>query len=198
MEKVELSIVALAQSETQNNSFIVLLKEEEGDRRLPVVIGGFEAQAIALAVEGVQPNRPMTHDLFKNTLSQIGIDLKEIVISDLRQGIFFATLHCLTPDGAAMELDSRTSDALALAVRFSCPIYTYPFILDKAGVKWDPATDTAVEEVEEGEKKTSIPKDKPLTTYSINELEELLNEALTDENYERAADIRDELKRRGS
>ena len=193
MEKVEMSIVALAQSESQSNSFIVLLKEETGGRRLPIVIGGFEAQAIALAVEGIKPNRPLTHDLFKNTLNEIGVSLQEIIISDLRQGIFFATLICQLRDGQILELDSRTSDALALAVRFKCPIYTYAPILDKAGVTWQ----AEEMEGEEGE----VPKpaaDKPLKTYSVEELEALLDKALGEENYERAAEIRDEIQRRES
>lgn len=191
MEKVEMSIVALAQSETQSNSFIVLLKEETGGRRLPIVIGGFEAQAIALAVEGIQPNRPLTHDLFKNTLQQIGVNLKEIVISDLRQGIFYATLVCQVQNGNVVELDSRTSDALALAVRFSCPIYTYSSILDRAGVTWQA-------EGAEGEPAVAPAEDQPLRTYSVEELESLLEKALGEENYERAAEIRDEIQRRES
>lgn len=192
MEKVELSIVALAQSETQNNSFIVLLKEEEGARRLPIVIGGFEAQAIALAVEGISPNRPLTHDLFRNTLQQVGVDLREIVISDLRQGIFFATLVCQVSGGEIVELDSRTSDALALAVRFRCPIYTYPFILDRAGVAWEPQGG----EPQEGKQPEPPPAGRPLSQYSEEELLQLLEAALGEENYERAAEIRDELQRR--
>ncbi len=193
MEKVELSIVALAQSETHNNSFIVLLKEEEGMRRLPIVIGGFEAQAIALAVEGIQPNRPLTHDLFRNTLQQMGVDLKEIVISDLRQGIFFATLICQIADGSFVELDSRTSDALALAVRFSCPIYTYPFILDRAGVAWEPQSG----EAGAAQPRPAEPKPgQPLGEYTDEDLQKLLDSALSEENYERAAEIRDEMQRR--
>jgi bifunctional DNase/RNase len=192
MEKVELSIVALAQSETQSNSFIVLLKEEEGARRLPIVIGGFEAQAIALAVEGIRPNRPLTHDLFRDTLRQIGVNLREIVISDLRQGIFFATLVCQIQDGSIVELDSRTSDALALAVRFSCPIYTYPFILDRAGVSWEPQGAEAQQP-----QQPAMPRpDQPLNNYTDEELQQLLSSALSDENYERAAEIRDEMQRR--
>lgn len=194
MEKLELSIVALAQSEAQNNSFIVLLKEEEGARRLPIVIGGFEAQAIALAVEGIQPNRPLTHDLFRNTLQQVGVNLKEIIISDLKQGIFFATLICEMADGSIVELDSRTSDALALAVRFNCPIYTYPSIMDKAGVAWDPQSG---EQVPEGASESKHPKPgKPVASYSDKELKQLLDLAISEENYERAAEIRDEMQRR--
>jgi len=194
MEKLELSIVALAQSETQSNSFIVLLKEEEGLRRLPIVIGGFEAQAIALAVEGIRPNRPLTHDLFRNTLQQIGVELKEIVISDLKQGIFFATLICEISDGRIVELDSRTSDALALAVRFSCPIYTYPSVMDKAGVDWD---QEAGEPAQTEKKPATRPQPgKPLSEYDGNELKQFLDMALSEENYERAAEIRDEMQRR--
>ncbi len=189
-----MSIVALAQSESQSNSFIVLLKEEEGIRRLPIVIGGFEAQAIALAVEGIKPNRPLTHDLFKNTLLQVGVDLQEVIISDLKQGVFYANLVCRLADGSQVQLDSRTSDALALAVRFSCPIFTYPPVLEKAGVTWDPGS--------EGGKPSPAGKkvepDKPVASYTDAELEELLDGALTEENYERAAEIRDEMKRRES
>ena len=162
-------------------------------RRLPIVIGGFEAQAIALAVEGIQPNRPLTHDLFRNTLQQIGVDLKEIVISDLRQGIFFATLICQIADGSFVELDSRTSDALALAVRFSCPIYTYPFILDRAGVAWEPQSG----EPAAAQAAAAAPKPgQPLGSYSDEDLKKLLDAALNEENYERAAEIRDEMQRR--
>jgi len=194
MEKVELNIVALAQSETQNNSFIVLLKEEEGMRRLPIIIGPFEAQAIALALEDIQPNRPLTHDLFRNTLQHIGVDLREIVISDLRQGIFYATLICRLADGSMVELDSRTSDALALAVRFECPIYAYPFIMDRAGVAWEPQSGEAVSGDVEG---SQAPQPgQPLGTYTDEDLKKLLDTALSEENYERAAEIRDEMQRR--
>ncbi|MDX1665587.1 MAG: bifunctional nuclease family protein [Saprospiraceae bacterium] len=188
MDKIELSIDALAQNEAQNNSFVVILKEEGGDRRLPVVIGGFEAQAIAIAVEGIQPNRPMTHDLFRNTLSELGVDLVEIIISKLSQGIFYASLVCKQIDGSVLQLDSRTSDAIALAVRFGCPIFTVAEVMDKAGIQWGQ---------EEEKKEKEIPKDQPLTSYSEEDLRKLLDEALETENYERAAEIRDELKRRG-
>ena len=140
MKKQELNIIALANSESQPNSFVVILKEESGTRRLPVVIGGFEAQAIAIAIENIQPNRPLTHDLFKNTLVSIGVDLKEIVISDLKNNIFYATLIMEQADGTVVELDSRTSDAIALAIRFGCPIFAYEQILDKAGIELDEQT----------------------------------------------------------
>ena len=133
MRKIELDIVALSHSVTQSNNYAVVLGEREGARRLPIVIGAFEAQAIAVAIENMTPNRPLTHDLFKNTLDTFNIQLKEVVINNLLEGIFYARLICLK-DGEIIEIDSRTSDALALSVRFKCPIYTYEFILDAAGV----------------------------------------------------------------
>jgi len=188
MQKMSVSIMALAQNDAQQGSFIVLLKEDTGIRRLPVVIGAFEAQAIAVAIEGVKPNRPLTHDLFKNTLEQIGIQLQEVVISDLRDGIFYATLYCLDVNGDAMELDSRTSDALALAVRFGCPISTYEFILEEAGVTW--------KDSEKEEPVTAKASNTSLHAKSTEELERLLEQALSEEDYERAAKIRDEINRR--
>ncbi|MCB0570363.1 MAG: bifunctional nuclease family protein, partial [Phaeodactylibacter sp.] len=134
MRKLEIKIAALASSESQANSFVVVLKEEEGNRRLPVVIGAFEAQAIALALENVHTNRPMTHDLFKNTLVALSIHLKEVVISNLKFGVFYATLICEHIDGSIVEIDARTSDAIALAVRFNSRIYAYDFIMDEAGI----------------------------------------------------------------
>ena len=187
MRKVELKIVALANSEAQPNSFVVVLKEESGDRRLPVVIGAFEAQAIALALEKFPTNRPMTHDLIKNTLLTMGISLKEIVISNLRFGVFYATLICQKKDGATFGLDSRTSDAIALAVRFECPIYAKEFIMDEAGVTIDKSVTAEPSPPE---------RKKELSTYSDPELGQLLEEALAQEDYERAARIRDEIQRR--
>jgi bifunctional DNase/RNase len=190
MKKQELNIIALANSESQPNSFVVILKEESGTRRLPVVIGGFEAQAIAIAIENIQPNRPLTHDLFKNTLVSIGVDLKEIIISDLKNNIFYATLIMEQADGTVVELDSRTSDAIALAIRFGCPIFAYEQILDKAGIELDDQTTDLKKE------KKTVSSDRPLSKYDLDDLKTMLEEALTGENYERAAEIRDELKRR--
>ncbi len=133
MKKIELDIVALSHSVTQSHNYAVVLGEQGGSRRLPIVIGGFEAQAIAVAMERMTPNRPLTHDLFKNTLDTFNVDLKEVVINNLLDGIFYARLICLK-EGEMIEIDSRTSDALAMAVRFNCPIFTYEFILDAAGV----------------------------------------------------------------
>lgn len=187
MQKIELSIAALANSEPQSNNFIVILKENEGDRRLPVVIGGFEAQAIAIAIENIRPSRPLSHDLFKNVLDKLEVELEEVVISDLRNNIFYATLICRKWDGNLLEIDSRTSDAIALAVRFSCPIYTYDFILDEAGV--------IVENEAANEDDVSRAEESRVQGRSVEELRALLEKALEKEDYETAARIRDELKR---
>ena len=132
-KKILLEIVALSHSVTQSNNYAVVLGEVNGNRRLPIVIGGYEAQAIAVSMERMIPNRPLTHDLFKNTLDTFQIKILEIIITDLVEGIFFATLVC-ERNGEVYEVDSRTSDALAMAVRFDCPIYTYDKILESAGV----------------------------------------------------------------
>ncbi|GLR15700.1 bifunctional nuclease family protein [Portibacter lacus] len=195
MKKLELDIVALSHSVTQSHNYAVVLGEILGSRRLPIVIGGFEAQAIAVAMEKMSPNRPLTHDLFKNTLETFDIELKEVIISNLLDGIFYAKLICLRA-GEIVEIDSRTSDAIAMAVRFDCPIFTYEFIMEQAGVVLDDA---------EEEKMTSTSKavskkeqeDAPLNTYSDDALNKLLDEVLKNEDYERAAEIRDELKSRG-
>ncbi len=187
-----MDILALANSETQPNSFVVILKERYNNRRLPVVIGGFEAQAIALALQDIKPNRPMTHDLFKESLVSLEVYLLEVIISSLQEGVFYATLVYMKPDGTTIEVDSRTSDALALAVRFGCPIYANATVLDEAAI----AVEEAPEE-EFFEKEATQPySGAPLSSYSMQDLERLLEEALSNENYERAAQIRDELKSR--
>jgi uncharacterized protein len=192
MKKIELDIVALSHSVTQSHNYAVVLGERNGARRLPIVIGSFEAQAIAVAMERMTPNRPLTHDLFKNTLETFNIELKEVVINNLLDGIFYARLICIK-EGEIIEIDSRTSDALAMAVRFNCPIYTYEFILDAAGV----VLEESEEEQGEPEKEPAAKEQKAsLSSYSVKELEGLLEEVLNEENYERAAEIRDEIDRR--
>lgn len=194
MKKIELDIVALSHSVTQTHNYAVVLGEQQGSRRLPIVIGGFEAQAIAVAMERMTPNRPLTHDLLKNALDTFRIDLKEVIINNLVDGIFFARLVC-EHNGEVTEIDSRTSDALAMAVRYKCPIYTYEFILDAAGV--------VLEDQEEGATAAAKPasstrkaKAPALANYSVDELETLLQEVLEKEDYEQAARIRDEINRR--
>ncbi len=190
MKKIELEIVALSHSITQTHSYAVVLGEVNGMRRLPIVIGGFEAQAIAVALERMKPSRPLTHDLMKNFMLAFNIDLHEVIINDLQEGIFYSRLVCST-DNETVEIDSRTSDAVALAVRFGCPIYTYDHILESAGI---------VKEEEEVQKKVVVTHDEPssndLQSMSIKELEDLLTEVLEHEDYIRAASIRDEINSR--
>lgn len=196
MEKIPLDIVALSHSVSQSHNYAVVLGEKHGSRRLPIVIGAFEAQAIAVAMERMIPNRPLTHDLFKNALETFEIDLQEIIISDLLDGIFYAKLVCLR-HGEVVEIDSRTSDALAMAVRFGCPVYTYEFIMEAAGVILEDNVEeeelTTVEKVEAG---ITEPTDSPLSSYNLEDLKRMLKEVLGEENYERAAAIRDEINQR--
>lgn len=198
MKKIELDIVALSHSVTQSNNYAVVLGENDGTRRLPIVIGGFEAQAIAVAMERMSPNRPLTHDLFKNTLETFNVELKEVIINNLLDGIFYARLVCVK-EGELIEIDSRTSDALAMAVRFNCPIFTYEFILDAAGVVLEGEEDEFDADSEEEtttRKRGKKREEASLTTYSLDELNNLLEKVLDKEDYEQAAKIRDELTRR--
>lgn len=192
MRKIELEIVALSHSITQSNSYAVVLGEVNGLRRLPIVIGGFEAQAIAVALEKMKPTRPLTHDLMKNFMLAFNVDLHEVIISDLQEGIFYSKLLCST-EADTVEIDSRTSDALAMAVRFGCPIYIYENIFDVAGVE-NPEQSAPATQVKsiasEGNGNTDI-KSLPL-----DELHTLLNDVLEQEDYIRAIAIRDEINSR--
>ena len=192
MKKIELEIVALSHSITQTHSYAVVLGEVNGLRRLPIVIGGFEAQAIAVALERMQPSRPLTHDLMKNFMLAFNVDLHEVIINDLQEGIFYSKLVCST-DNDTVEIDSRTSDAVALAVRFGCPIYTFDNILDSAGI--------LMEDDEKKKKTSSVSQTDPgtrddLKKLSLPELESLLTEVLEHEDYIKAIAIRDEIKER--
>jgi uncharacterized protein len=184
MKKLRLDIMALSHSVTQSHNYAVVLGEENGKRRLPIVIGGFEAQAIAVALENMTPNRPLTHDLFKNTMDTYHVNLVEVVINNLLDGVFYAQLIC-DQDGDIRQIDARTSDAIALAVRFGCPIYTYEFIMESAGVILDEPED---------EQESQVPAKKKahaLENMSVPNLEKMLEDALTKEEYEKAARIRD-------
>ncbi|MFN4893803.1 MAG: bifunctional nuclease family protein [Bacteroidota bacterium] len=198
MQKIELEIVALSHSMAQTHSYVVVLGEVGGLRRLPIIIGGPEAQAIAVALEDMKPVRPLTHDLTKNLMNAFEIDLLEVVISDLQEGVFFAKLVCSSQHDT-VEIDSRTSDAIAMAVRFGCPIYTYDQILDSAVNNGDePAAGTKKKLPAKGKEPV---KEKPagsaeLSAMSVEELENHLTEVLEQEDYMRAISIRDELNRR--
>lgn len=195
MDKIKLNIVGLSYSQTQSGAYALILNEDGGKRRLPIIIGGFEAQAIAIELEDMKPSRPLTHDLFKDFADAFDIKINEVLIYNLVEGVFFAKLFCKV-GSKEVEIDSRTSDAIALAVRFECPIYTYEFILSSAGIileegEAQPASEEGMEIKTSKEKSPSS-----LSELSIKELETLLEEAVAAENYERASKIRDEINRR--
>lgn len=198
MRKIELEIVALSHSITQTHSYAVVLGEVNGLRRLPIVIGGFEAQAIAVALEKMQPSRPLTHDLMKNFMNAFAIDLHEIIISDLQEGIFYSKLVCST-ENDTVEIDSRTSDAIALAVRFGCPIYTYENILESAGILMEETEKTGKKKKGKQEvvvEENDITGNEDLKTMTLEELNTLLTDVLESEDYLRAIAIRDEINSR--
>jgi len=198
MKKVRLEIVGLSYSQTQSGAYALVLGESAGTRRLPIIIGGFEAQAIAIELEKMTPSRPLTHDLFKTFCETFDIHVNEVLIYNLVEGIFYAKLIC--NDGTKdVEIDARTSDAIALAVRFNCPIYTYEFILKSAGIVLDDENTgitsnvESEKEVNEGEE---VVKEGSLQSKSTEELKNLLQTALDEEQYETASRIRDELNNR--
>lgn len=189
--KIKLNILGLSYSQTQSGAYALVLAEEDGERRIPIIIGGIEAQSIAIKLEGLEPPRPLTHDLFLDFANTFGISITEVVVYKLEEGIFYSELVCLK-DGLEVRIDSRTSDAVALALRFNCPIYTYEEIIDKAGIV-----------LEFGKKDTQKTKStsggKPTTKFgkkTTEELQQLLEEAIAREDYEAASEIRDEINKR--
>ena len=198
MKKIELEIIALSHSLAQTQSYSVVLGEVNGLRRLPIQIGGFEAQAIAVAIEHMNPSRPLTHDLMKNFMMAFNVGLHEIVINDFQEGVFYARLICGT-ESDTVEIDSRTSDALALAVRFGCKIFTYENILAQTGVMMD--DDLNPKTQQDSNKPTSdifLDGSDNLKSMRLEDLNNLLNEVLENEDYIRAIAIRDEIKSRGT
>lgn len=195
MKKIELEIVALSHSITQTHSYAVVLGEINGIRRLPIVIGGFEAQAIAVALERMQPSRPLTHDLMKNFLLAFNVELQEIIISDLQEGIFYSKLICFN-ETETIEIDSRTSDALALAVRIGCPVYTYESILENAGILMEDSGGTRKRKEKPEKEKVSPKSSEDFSHMTLDELESLLNEVVEQEDYIRAIAIRNEIESR--
>lgn len=193
MKKLELEIIALSHSITQTNSYAVVLGEVNGLRRLPIVIGGFEAQSIAVALERMKPTRPLTHDLMKNFMLAFSIDLHEVIISDLQEGIFYSKLLCST-ETDTVEIDSRTSDAIALAVRFGCPIYIYENIFEIAGVNKIEGSEVPTHS--NGSTSSEKIGYEDLKGLGIEELNNLLNKVLEQEDYIKAIAIRDEINTR--
>ena len=204
MDKIELEIIGLSYSQTQTGAYALVLGEKSGaKRRLPIIIGGFEAQAIAIELESMTPSRPLTHDLFKSFADIYEIDLKEIIVYNLVEGIFYAKLVA-EKDGETTEIDTRTSDAIALAVRFKCPIYTHEFILSSAGIileegqeedlgKELEAIEDELEEMEE-----DMPKSLSYQDLTVEELNKRLQDAIENENYEEASKIKEELDKRNA
>jgi bifunctional DNase/RNase len=198
MEKIKLEIIGLSYSQTQSGAYALVLGEANGKRRLPIIIGGFEAQSIAIELEKMTPSRPLTHDLFKTLAASFDIGIKEVIIYNLVEGIFYAKIVCES-NGKSEEIDARTSDAIALAVRFRCPVYTYEFILSSAGIILDESAERELEEEEdtdEQEEETVERKVAGLSSLSVTELEKRLQQAIEDEDYEKASRIRDELNNR--
>ncbi|MDX1445075.1 bifunctional nuclease family protein [Lishizhenia sp.] len=199
MEKVKLEIVGLSYSQTQSGAYALVLSEVNGKRRLPIIIGGFEAQAIAIELEKMTPTRPLTHDLFKNFALAYDINIKEIVIYNLVEGIFYSKLIC-EKEGVITEIDARTSDAIALGVRFNCPVFTFESILSSAGVQLDdPDGDGdafAMSDMDDEDKE--VEEKDEIKSLSLSDLEQKLNEAIEKEDYELASKLRDEINKRTS
>jgi len=193
MDKIRLDIIGMSYSQSQSGAYALILGEREGSRRLPIIIGGFEAQAIAIELEKIKTPRPLTHDLFKAFAGVYGIEITEVVVNKFSEGVFFSKLVC-TDGKSKHEVDSRTSDAIALALRFNCPIYTYESIMVAAGILMEEEAELskpedAKEEIQEVEQES-------YTDYSLTELKELLQSAVEKEEYEKASRIRDEINRR--
>ena len=204
MKKINLDIIGLSYSQTQTGAYALVLGERNGKRRLPIIIGGFEAQAIAIELEKMTPSRPLTHDLFKTFATTFDIEIKEVIIYNLVEGIFFAKLIC-EKDGKEVEIDARTSDSIALAVRFNCPISTFEFILSSAGILLEDEQLNEENENEEEEEEEDLddpveellePSAKDITMLNASELEKYLDDAIAMEDYERASKIRDEISKR--
>ena len=197
MKKIKLNILGLSYSQTQTGAYALVLSEADGNRRIPIIIGAVEAQAIAIQLEGLKPPRPLTHDLFLNVALAFDIEIAEVFIHKLEEGIFYSEIVC-EQNSNRIRVDSRTSDAIALALRFECPIYTTEEILEKAGInmEFDEAADGSEESEEAESTKKSSAGHMDYSDYSPEELNELLDAAITDEDYEKASEIRDEINKR--
>ena len=203
MNKVKLNVLGISYSQTQTGAYALVLAEENGKRRIPIIVGGFEAQAIAIQLEGLKPPRPLTHDLFLSFARTFNIDLLEVTVHKLEEGVFHSKLTCDNGQ-RIIEIDARTSDAIALALRFKCPIYTTEDILRKAGIILDFEKEATMSSGSE-DYNPSTPEDidisrnslaEDLKTSDMEHLKELLEEAVKNEDYEKASQIRDEIKRR--
>lgn len=202
MDKIKLNVLGISYSQTQSGAYALVLAEETGDRRIPIIIGGFEAQAIAIQLEGLKPPRPLTHDLFLSFATSFGISIIEVIIYKLEEGVFYSKLVC--EDGEkTLAVDARTSDAIALALRFKCSIYTTEDILAKSGIvleiEKEDTQKSSMQKPDFGEPVIPKPPRKELEelkNFSLDELKEMLQDAVKHEDYERASDIRDEINKR--
>ncbi|MFC1734310.1 bifunctional nuclease domain-containing protein, partial [candidate division KSB1 bacterium] len=195
MDKIKLDIIGISYSQSQSGAYALILGESKGSRRLPIIIGGFEAQAIAIELEKMKPSRPLTHDLFKSFALSFNITVKEVIIDKFIEGVFYAKLIC--SDGQAeREIDSRTSDAVAIAIRFSCPIYTNEGILSAAGIIMDEEKEAKAKQTNKEKLEDIDESDNEMAEYSASELDEMLMQAIDKEEYEKASKIRDEINKR--
>jgi len=195
MQKIKLNILGLSVSQSQSGAYALVLAEENGDRRIPIIIGPIEAQSIAIQLEGLKPPRPLTHDLFKDMASAFNIFISEVVIYKLEEGIFYSELICLR-DEKEIVIDARTSDAVALSLRFNCPIYTTQEILDRAGILIEFENEQNQEEWPQPMRDEPIKGKHEYQKYTSAELIQILESAVKDEDYEKASAIRDEINRR--
>ncbi len=191
MQNIRLEIIGMSYSQSQSGAYALILGEVGGERRLPIIIGGFEAQSIAIELEKMKPSRPLTHDLFKNFADHYGVAIKHVIINKFEKGVFFAKLVCKS-ENIESQIDARTSDAVALAIRFKCPIFTNEKLLTEAGVLLDETKNAEIKE-------SKIEKESQNSTFadmSLNELNIALKESVDNEEYEKASIIRDEIQRR--
>ncbi|WP_075603374.1 bifunctional nuclease family protein [Saccharicrinis aurantiacus] len=192
-KKIKLNILGLSYSQTQSGAYALVLAEEEGERRIPIIIGGVEAQSIAIKLEGLEPPRPLTHDLFLNFSKAFKVEITEVIIYKLEEGIFYSELVCIK-DGEEIRIDSRTSDAVALSLRFNCPIYTFDSIIETAGIVLEESKESGTK-VDVSESASSTSNDK-YGNQSVDELKKSLQEAIAKEDYEKASEISAEIKKR--
>jgi bifunctional DNase/RNase len=193
MEKVRLEIIGMSYSQSQSGAYALILGEKDGKRRLPIIIGGFEAQSIAIELENIKTPRPLTHDLFKTMAESFDIRISEVIISKFSEGVFYAMLLC-SDGNKEVEIDSRTSDAIALALRFGCPVYTYESIMIAASILMEEDQENIKsEDSSEDENPT---EEASYTEYSLEELNQMLQSSIEKEEYEKAVRIRDEIKKR--
>lgn len=195
MKKIKLEVVQIQYSQTQSGAYALVLEDTKGKRRIPIIIGGLEAQAIAVELERMKPSRPLTHDLFKPIFDEFGLQVTEVIIYNLVEGIFYAKIICSNGE-KEVEIDSRTSDAIAIALRFECPIYTFDFIVSSAGISLEDEDSQGRNEEEEEEESSDEDVITEYSRFTNTQLDEMLNKALENEDYEKASRIRDEMNNR--